>query len=352
MKQAYLAELIEAVSSGLTSLGSQRLKRHLRFLYSSQQPDGGFAGRGHASDLYYTGFALRAISCVERALDKLGPGKESLGAAGGRAETESRTAEAETARRCVEVGTGDYVRVERMLEFLRAEKGRWPRGMPTNLIGLHSLLDCTRLLAERGVEAVGAELRRESLEALARFRRPDGGFARSLIAPSSSTYCTFLAVLCYEHLFEPVPAPDALAAFLLSRQLPDGSFGEHKRGKRGGTNPTAAAAVTLARLGLISEKLRQQITEFFLAMQTSEGGLRASALAPAADLLSTFSAFAACVALGVPSLLGLNRVRLFAYANELGSGGFRAGRWDDRTDPEYTFYGLATVGLCTYAARP
>jgi len=102
----------------------------------------------------------------------------------------------------------------------------------------------------------------------------------------------------------------------------------------------------------MSHALREQVTQFFVSMQAPDGGLRAGAFAPAADLLSTFTALAACVELGTADRLAIDRLRLFACENELGSGGFRAGSWDDVADVEYTFYGLGTIGLCAAARTP
>ena len=46
-----------------------------------------------------------------------------------------------------------------------------------------------------------------------------------------------------------------------------------------------------------------------------------------------------------PLLLDLDSVRSYVQALELNSGGFRAGLWDNRSDVEYTFYGLGVLGL-------
>jgi len=43
--------------------------------------------------------------------------------------------------------------------------------------------------------------------------------------------------------------------------------------------------------------------------------------------------------------LDLNSVRSYVQALELHNGGFRAGLWDNRSDVEYTFYGLGVLGL-------
>ena len=80
-------------------------------------------------------------------------------------------------------------------------------------------------------------------------------------------------------------------------------------------------------------------------MASPEGGLRANARAPLADLLSTFTGAWTLDQLNALNRLDLNSIRSYVQALELNSGGFRAGLWDNRSDVEYTFYGLGVLGL-------
>ena len=50
----YLARLILRIANGLEGLAPERRNKHVEFLRSMQQADGGFSGRQGGSDLYYT----------------------------------------------------------------------------------------------------------------------------------------------------------------------------------------------------------------------------------------------------------------------------------------------------------
>ena len=60
----YLAKLILRIANGLEGLSSERRTKHIDFLRSMQQADGGFSGRQGGSDLYYTSFALRGLAVL------------------------------------------------------------------------------------------------------------------------------------------------------------------------------------------------------------------------------------------------------------------------------------------------
>ena len=187
--------------------------------------------------------------------------------------------------------------------------------------------------------------------ALETFRTADGGYAKSAGHPGGSTYHTFLVGLCYGLLNRPFPDPAGVARFTLARRRDDGGFVEVGPMKRGGTNPTAAAVGLLQLLeeagavaGALAE-VRGGVVEFLAAMPSEEGGLRANARAPLADLLSTFTAAWTLDRLGALGRLDTAAVRDFARSLELSEGGFRGGLWDDGSDVEYTFYGLGVLAL-------
>ena len=58
----YLIQLADRVAKGLTKISAERTERHRRFLLSQQTDSGGFKGREGDADLYYTGFAARALA--------------------------------------------------------------------------------------------------------------------------------------------------------------------------------------------------------------------------------------------------------------------------------------------------
>ena len=118
--------------------------------------------------------------------------------------------------------------------------------------------------------------------------------------------------------------------------------------RRGGTNPTAAAIGVLQILAASSEQFQSENRDaipFLAGMASPEGGLRANARAPLADLLSTFTGIWTLSQLDALNQLDLPAVHSYVQALELPTGGFRAGLWDARSDVEYTFYGLGVLGL-------
>jgi geranylgeranyl transferase type-2 subunit beta len=125
-----------------------------------------------------------------------------------------------------------------------------------------------------------------SMESL---RRPDGGYAKGPEGNASSTYHTFLVLLCLQ-LIERQPADAAaIVRFLMSQLAEEGGFREIRASKRAGTNPTAAAIGALRILAALDENTRLDTIDFLAEMQTDEGGVRANTRIPIADLLSTFT---------------------------------------------------------------
>jgi geranylgeranyl transferase type-2 subunit beta len=181
--------------------------------------------------------------------------------------------------------------------------------------------------------------------ALEKFRRDDGGYAKTADGHSSSTYYSFLVVLCRQLLGRPVREPERLAEFIRSRRREDGGFVEIGPMKRSGTNPTAAAIGLLKILDALDEATRADAVGFLLDMQTDEGGLRANTRIPIADVLSTFTGLLTLADLDAMDEVDVAAARRFVEQLDLPSGGFRAALWDPGHDVEYSFYGLGSMAL-------
>jgi geranylgeranyl transferase type-2 subunit beta len=309
---AYLQNLSVRLADGVARLPEPERARHVAFLRACQSADGGFPGREGDSDLYYTGFALRSLA----ALDALTP--EVCRAAAG---------------------------------FLRSRLTR-----PASVVDFFSLLyACVLLQAWGGIDVLAdsppgwPERVAAALEA---FRTPDGGYGKTAGASSGSTYHTFLVGLCFQLLGRGLSRPEEVARFVHGRRREDGGFVEIAPMRRSGTNPTAAAVGVLELLAGSAAKdvlwpagVRESVVAFLAAMASPEGGLRANGRAPLADLLSTFTGAWTLHQLGALDRLDTAAVRGYPEALALPGGGFRGGLWDDRTDVEYTFYGLGTLAL-------
>ena len=178
-----------------------------------------------------------------------------------------------------------------------------------------------------------------------RFRRHDGGYAKSQRGGRGSTYHTFLVAACKQLVDAPPDDAGRIARLVKSRCREDGGFVEVDQVRDGGTNPTAAAVGLLKMHDALDEQTRTEAARFLARMQIPGSGLRANARIPLADLLSTFTGLAALADLDATSSIDTAAVRRFAESLAQPGGGFRGGDFDDAADVEYTFYGLGTLAL-------
>lgn len=302
----YLVELTQRLALGLEHLSVKERELHSNFFWSKQQPDGGFCGRTNASDLYYTAFALRGL---------------------------------------VALGNDNQERAKPVAKYLQKRaQGK------ASIIDLISLVFAARLLESWSGENVfenAYNWPQEVASLLETLRRPDGGYAKSDEGQASSTYQTFLIALTYQLLEIPQPEPRKALKFIQNQQRDDGGFVEINVMRRSGTNPTAAAVGVLRILEpqSITPQLQADITKFLLDNLTEEGGLRANTQIPIADLLSTFTGLQTLWDIG--SWNELEHANVLQYVRELSqsTGGFLAAQWDDTLDVEYSFYGIASLGL-------
>jgi len=300
----YLQQLTERLADGIARLPEEVRAPHVAYLRTAQNADGGYSGREGGSDLYYTAFALRSLAV----LDALTP------------EAADRTA-----------------------GFLRHCLNQ-----RASVIDLFSLLyACLLAQASGGPDVLAdspADWPERVADTLATFRTSDGGYAKAPGSASGSTYHSFLVGLCFQMLGRSLPRPEEVIRFVQSRHREDGGFVELAPMRRGGTNPTAAAVGVFQLLDRAAE-VPANVVDFLAPMPSIEGGFRANGRAPAADLLSTFTGVWTLEQLG--ALDRIDRRASLRYARSLAQpgGGFLGGLWDNRSDVEYTFYGLGVLAL-------
>ncbi len=301
----YLEELMLRLSAAMAELPEVLRARHAKYLLAAQRNDGGFAGREGGSDLYYTGFALRSLAMLG---ELYGPPAE--GAAG----------------------------------FLRSRM----RGQESIVDFLSLIYGAALLQSAAGIDVFAdaeAGWRDAVAAALEKLRRSDGGYAKGPEGVASSTYHTFLVLLCQQLIEREAQQPGEIVKFLQSQQCEEGGFREIRASKRAGTNPTAAAIGGLRILDALDDQTREATVGFLAEMQMDEGGLRANTRIPIADLLSTFTGLLTLGDLGGTAEIDVAAARRYAESLELESGGFRGAEWDPAHDVEYTFYGLGTLAL-------
>jgi len=299
------------LAAGMERLPAEPRARHANYLRAAQNADGGFSGRDGGSDLYYTSFALRGLAIL---------------------------------------GELDTAVAERASGFLRSRLSS-----QAAVVDFVSLIYSAAILkAAAGIDVfseAAAGWRSAVDGALEQFRRDDGGYAKTADGHSSSTYYSFLVVLCRQLLGTPARDSQRLAEFIRSRRRDDGGFVEVGPMKRSGTNPTAAAIGLLKILESLDDVIRGDAISFLLDMQTDEGGLRANTRIPIADVLSTFTGLLTLADLDALEVLDFAAARRFVEQLDLPSGGFRAALWDPGHDVEYTFYGLGSLALLVNHAQ-
>jgi len=301
----YLEDLTIRLAAGIGELPEETRNRHVAYLRAAQRPDGGFAGREGGSDLYYSGFALRGLTILGELHGQL-------------------------ADHAAGFYRGRMTGRESVIDFL-------------SLIYGAVLL---RQAAGIDIFAASAATWREAVaDSLLQFQRPDGGFAKGRDGAASSTYHTFLVLLCLQLIERPVPSPEAIVEFLRRQQCEGGGFREIRASKRAGTNPTAAAIASLRILGGMNAEIRESTLDFLCEMQNDEGGLRANTRIPIADLLSTFTGLLTLADLDALREIDLDHARHFVSGLEREEGGFHGAAWDLSHDVEYSFYGLGCRAL-------
>jgi len=306
----YLDDLTHRLAVGISQLPEEVREKHARYLLAQQRSDGGFAGREGGSDLYYTGFALRGLAMLGKLF---GEPAERAGA------------------------------------FLQSRfHGR------ESVVDFLSLIYGGMLLRMGGVDifqTADANWKTSVAAALLQLRRADGGFAKAQEGNASSTYYSFLVLLCLEQLGVSLPEPEKLVAFVKSQEAHDGGFFEIRASKRAGTNPTAAAIATLRTLNALDRETCDLTCEFLVEMQTDEGGLRANTRIPIADLLSSFTGLLTLEDIGGGTQINRRELARFVRSLELDDGGFHGAAWDPACDVEYTFYGLGRRALLATPAE-
>jgi geranylgeranyl transferase type-2 subunit beta len=229
-------------------------------------------------------------------------------------------------------------------EFLKERLGR-----PMPSIDFLSLVTAAVLVEMVSGVDVFAEAGHDRHQAVGdfveRFRRDDGGYAKTERSGQGSTYHTFLVALCKQMVGAPLADARQMIELVRSRQRGDGGFVEIAPLRESGTNPTAAAVGLLRLLDGLDGPTREAAARFLAGMQTGEGGLRANTRIPVADLLSTFTGLVTLTDLGAATAIDTAAALRFVRSLEEGAGGFRAGGWDDAADVEYTFYGLGALAL-------
>ncbi len=300
----YLEDLTIRLARGAAELPEDLKALHGQWILNRQEPSGGWGGREGGADLYYTSFAARTLMIL---------------------------------------GLLDGPPADRLANYFRSQLSA-----RVGIVDLISLLMGIRVLEmSSGIDLfkeVDQQWRQSVTRLLESFRRPEGGYAKTLEGHAGSTYQTFLTLLAYQLMELPIPEPESIVDFIRRHEHDQGGYLEIRVGKRAGVNPTAAAIGSLRILNAMDPQNAQRCAEFLDELQSDEGGWAANTRIPLADVLSTFTAVVTLIDLNAAQKLPW-RVEQYVLSMARSTGGWAGFALDPAEDVEYTFYGLGTLSL-------
>ncbi len=121
----------------------------------------------------------------------------------------------------------------------------------------------------------------------------------------------------------------------------DGGFPNH-RGEH--SNLTSTVSFIISKY-VIKNEVDFEAFKFISTLHDPSGGFKVSSITPIPDILSTATAVSAFKICGQPLPCNVKDADDFVAAHWLDDGGFSATILDNKTDPEYIFYGLLSLGM-------
>jgi len=286
-------EMLQVARLARTVLGDEASDLVEAYVRSQQNDDGGFRDRDGESDLYYTSFAIDALTALQVPLPE------------------------ETLRPFLES------RMESLDDL--------------DFVHLCCLARCSSALSTRPAAATLAPV----YERIETYRTPDGGYNQSDDDETGSAYACFLAYGAYADHGLSLPDPAGVARCLDSLKTEGGAWANDVELPIPNV-PATAAAVTLCRN--LRLPIPPETPRWILNSLHPTGGFLPFPQAPVPDLLSTAVALHALDGLQVGFEEKKDLLLDFVDSLWTAAGGFH-GTWDDDDlDIEYTYYGLLALG--------
>lgn len=286
-------EMLQVARLARNVLGDEACGLIEAYVRSQQNPDGGFRDRDGGSDLYYTCFAIDALTALQVDLPEA-----SLASFFGE-----------------RLGSLDKLDFVHLCCLSRGFSALTKRPSPDALAPV--------------------------LEGIERYRTADGGYNQDDEAETGSAYACFLAYGAYADHGLALPNPEGVAKCLGSLSVAGGAWANDVELPIPNV-PATAAAVTLCRNLRIP--IPSETARWILGSWHPSGGFLPFPGAPMPDLLSTAVALHALDGLQVP--FEERKEAMLDYVDSLwtAAGGFH-GTWDEEEfDIEYTYYGLLALG--------
>ncbi len=287
-------EMLQVARLAPTLLGDEACGLIEQFILSQQHESGGFADRDGDADLYYTSFAIDALTALQAELPD-----EALG------------------------------------KFLEQQLNH-----PDQLDFVHlcCVARCFSALKDKKTRTLKPIFDR--IEAV--YRSADGGYNQDEEHETGSAYACFLAYGAYaDHGMKP-PNSAGIAACLKSLQNPNGAWANDVELPVANI-PATAAAVTLCRN--LAVKIPPETGPWIMEnFHPVSGGFLPFPQAPIPDLLSTAVALHALDGLQFDFASRTELLLDFIDSLWTATGGFHGSWDDDDLDIEYTYYGLLALG--------
>ncbi|MDR2938032.1 MAG: hypothetical protein LBU92_03730 [Prevotellaceae bacterium] len=284
MRSTISAKLFRALQKGKAQLSAEALAKIADFVASQKTDNGAFKNKSGTADLYYTSFGLFLLYILDNQID-ISKTKLYL--------SQQNTSDLDL------IHYAAYLRC-RMMERLT----KWGK------IGL-----------------LAQPFFAKKIRSLSTFSDvPHGDF--------QSPYTQFVWLSLLEDAGCCAKPVEALENY----HLPNGGYKNSADGLTATTNATVAA---LAVQGQLRGYKENDDVLFLRNAQDESGGFFAAANSPVPDLLSTATALFVLNCYGVKPKYS---ARNFIEAHWLNSGGFSATLLEEKSDVEYTFYGLLALG--------
>ncbi|PAW65205.1 MAG: hypothetical protein B9S36_00540 [Verrucomicrobiia bacterium Tous-C2TDCM] len=286
-------EMLQVARLARSVLGDEASGLVEAYVRSQQNSDGGFRDREGISDLYYTSFAIDALTALQ--VDLPGESLESF--------LESKRVAFEE------------------LDFVH--------------------LCCLARSFSAVAKPPASTLLAPVFEGIERYRTPDGGYNQSGDDETGSAYACFLAYGAYaDHRIE-LPCLEGVVRCLDSLRVAGGAWANDVDLPIPNL-PSTAAAVTLCRN--LRQPVPAETAGWILNSWHPSGGFLPFPGAPMPDLLSTAVALHALD--GLQASFAERKDLMLDFVDSLwtAAGGFH-GTWDEEEfDIEYTYYGLLALG--------
>lgn len=288
MRRTLSIRLFEALRKGEGRLGREALERIVGFVISQRMEDGAFMDKSGKADLYYTLFGWMLCFVL-----------------GIRLDTEKTSAYLE--RQDVD---------------------------SLDLIHYAAFIRCRMIstLNKKGTMGLLSDfLFPEKIKELTAFRDiPHNDY--------QSPYTQFVWLSLAEDAGYKINNKKEILNTLSAYHVSNGGYMNTKDGITATTNATVAA---LAVTGQLAGYKENENVNYIRDLQEESGGFKAAEASPVPDLLSTATSLFILSCYGIKPKYS---AREFIEAHWLDSGGFSATLLEDKSDVEYTFYGLLALG--------